>query len=62
MISMLLLKIGASLLVVLVALLVIDSPNAAGESSAWVYIPGAIAGMGFGVCILIGLILMIWGL
>ena len=63
MISTILFKIGASLLLVLVAFIVIDAAGYSSERTpAWVYVPGGVSAIVGGLCILIGLILMIWGL
>lgn len=63
MISAILLKLGASLLLVLVAFIVIDAAGYSTERTpAWVYVPGGVSAIFGGLCILIGLILMIWGI
>lgn len=63
MISAILLKIGASLLLVVVAFLIVDAAGYSLERTpAWIYVPGGVSAIVGGLCILIGLILMIWGL
>lgn len=63
MISTILFKIGASLLLVLVAFIVLDAAGYELERTpTWISIPGGLSAIVGGVCILIGGILMIWGL
>lgn len=63
MISTILFKIGASLLLVVVAFLIVDAAGYSSERTpAWIYVPGGVSAIIGGLCILIGGILMIWGL
>lgn len=63
MISTILFKIGASLLLVLVAFIVADAACYDSERTpTWISVPGGLSAIIGGACILIGCILMIWGL